>query len=223
MPYSASALGVLPPLWSKAAKKPRPVLTFSDWAVSTLLILAPAAPGWPRGDDGGDERGSHGRPRAGRRQAARRRTAPIGPHGRMLKRRGSSPACVSERNLNTERGKSPLGRQHLVRARHARSPVTLRKKDRCAHAQVSAMCLLVAGLYGRRDTPERTLCRAASSCASSLAAGLFTAHAELREFGPRILMRWPACHLRSQQSQIQPCRSWVAGPKFQPPMRDPHR
>jgi hypothetical protein len=27
----------------------------------------------------------------------------------MLKRRGSSPACVSERNLNTERGKSPLG------------------------------------------------------------------------------------------------------------------
>jgi hypothetical protein len=104
---------------------------------------------------------------------------PIGPHGRMLKRRGSSPACVSEKNLNTERGKSPWVRQHLVRARHARSPVTLRKKDRCAHAQVSAMCLLVAGLYGRRDTPERTLCPAASSCASSLAAGLFTARSQI--------------------------------------------
>ena len=36
MPYSASALGVLPPLWSRAAKKPRPVLTFSDWVVFTL-------------------------------------------------------------------------------------------------------------------------------------------------------------------------------------------
>ena len=46
--------------------------------------------------------------RAGRQQAARRRTAPIGPHSRMFKRCGSSPVCVSERNLNTERGKSPL-------------------------------------------------------------------------------------------------------------------
>src|ERR1022692_2285745 len=36
MPYSASALGVLPPLWSRAAKKPRPVLTFSDWVTFTL-------------------------------------------------------------------------------------------------------------------------------------------------------------------------------------------
>src|ERR1700728_3356864 len=33
MPYSASALGVLPPLWSRAAKKPRPVPTFSNWVV----------------------------------------------------------------------------------------------------------------------------------------------------------------------------------------------
>src|SRR5271165_1687393 len=98
MPYSASALGVLPPLWSRAAKKPRPVLTFSDWAVFTFLILAPAVPGWPRGDDGGDERRRHGRPRAGRRQAARRRTAPIGPHAQAAR---SSPACVSEKNLNT--------------------------------------------------------------------------------------------------------------------------
>src|SRR5271156_4940306 len=36
MPYSASALGVLPPLWSRAAKKPRPVLTFSNWVVFTV-------------------------------------------------------------------------------------------------------------------------------------------------------------------------------------------
>jgi predicted ATPase/class 3 adenylate cyclase/DNA-binding CsgD family transcriptional regulator len=36
MPYSASARGVLPPLWSRAAKKPRPALTFSDWVVFTL-------------------------------------------------------------------------------------------------------------------------------------------------------------------------------------------
>src|ERR1700733_12907181 len=33
MPYSASALGVLPPLWSRAAKKPRPAPTFSNWVV----------------------------------------------------------------------------------------------------------------------------------------------------------------------------------------------
>src|SRR5579875_3941094 len=36
MPYSASALGVLPPLWSRAAKNPRPLLTFSSCAVFTL-------------------------------------------------------------------------------------------------------------------------------------------------------------------------------------------
>ena len=30
MPYSASAPGVLPPLWSRAAKKPVAVLTFSS-------------------------------------------------------------------------------------------------------------------------------------------------------------------------------------------------
>ena len=35
MPYSSSAFGVLPPLWSRAAKKPRPVLTFSNWSVFT--------------------------------------------------------------------------------------------------------------------------------------------------------------------------------------------
>src|ERR1700730_5748664 len=104
MPYSASALGVLPPLWSRAAKKPRPVLTFSDWAVFTFLILAPAASLWPRGDDGAISGAVTAVPGPGRRQAVRRRT-------------------------------------------------------------------------GRRGTPERTLCRAASLCASWRAAGLFTAHA----------------------------------------------
>src|SRR5450432_3473134 len=49
MPYPASALGVLPPLWSRAAKKPRPVLIFSDWIAFTLPILAPAVRGWPAG------------------------------------------------------------------------------------------------------------------------------------------------------------------------------
>lgn len=119
-------------------------------------------------------------PRAGRQQAARRRTAPIGPHGRTFKRCGSSPVCVREELEHRNAGNLPYARQHLVGALHARSPVTLRKKDRGTYAQVSAMCLLVAGLYGRRDTPERTLCRAATSCASSLAAGLFTAHADER-------------------------------------------
>ena len=38
MPYSASALGVLPPLWSRAAKKPRPVLILSSWEVITFLF-----------------------------------------------------------------------------------------------------------------------------------------------------------------------------------------
>src|SRR5690348_4362001 len=36
MPYSASALGVLPPLWSSAAKKPWPVLIFSYCVVFTV-------------------------------------------------------------------------------------------------------------------------------------------------------------------------------------------
>src|SRR5689334_3340210 len=36
MPYSASALGVLPPLWSSAAKKPWPVLIFSYCVVFTI-------------------------------------------------------------------------------------------------------------------------------------------------------------------------------------------
>ena len=35
-PYSASALGVLPPLWSRAAKNPRPVLIFSNWVMFTF-------------------------------------------------------------------------------------------------------------------------------------------------------------------------------------------
>src|SRR6516162_7331635 len=50
MPYSASALGVLPPLWSSAAKKPRPVLTFSNWVVFTLPYSG-TREGWctPRG------------------------------------------------------------------------------------------------------------------------------------------------------------------------------
>src|SRR6266496_411132 len=48
MLYSARALGVLPPLWSRAAKKPRPVLTFSDWVVSTLPYSGTrhAGPDW---------------------------------------------------------------------------------------------------------------------------------------------------------------------------------
>jgi len=65
-----------------------------------------AGSGWPRGDGGG-ERGSHGRPRVRRRQAASRKRAPAGPHGRTLRRRGRSPAWVPGKNLNTERGKSP--------------------------------------------------------------------------------------------------------------------
>src|ERR1017187_5579204 len=90
MPYSASAPGVLPPLWSRAAKKPRPVLTFSDWVVFTLPYSGTSPPELAQGDDGGDQRGGPGR------------TAPIEPHGRMFKRCRSSPVCVSERNLNTE-------------------------------------------------------------------------------------------------------------------------
>src|SRR5580704_19432585 len=45
MPYSASALGVLPPLWSSAAKKPWPAPTFSACAVFTLphCVTRPAA------------------------------------------------------------------------------------------------------------------------------------------------------------------------------------
>src|SRR5580700_9292479 len=44
MPYSASALGVLPPLWSSAAKKPWPPATFSACAVFTLphCVTSPA-------------------------------------------------------------------------------------------------------------------------------------------------------------------------------------
>src|SRR5690348_10228904 len=76
MPYSASALGVLPPLWSRAAKKPRPVRTFSDWVVFTLPYSRTRPTGLaPRGD-GADERGGDGRP-PGRQTAGRqRRTAP---------------------------------------------------------------------------------------------------------------------------------------------------
>src|SRR5580693_10192380 len=42
MPYSSRAFGVLPPLWSKAAKKPRPSRIFSSCVVSMAPILAPA-------------------------------------------------------------------------------------------------------------------------------------------------------------------------------------
>jgi hypothetical protein len=40
MPYSPSALGVLPPLWSRAAKKPSPDAICSRCAMSTGDILA---------------------------------------------------------------------------------------------------------------------------------------------------------------------------------------
>src|SRR5258708_30027201 len=78
MPYSASALGVLPPLWSRAAKKPRPVLTFSDWIVFTLPYSGTSRTGAdPHGADRGDQRDGHGRPP--RRQTAGR-PAPNGPN-----------------------------------------------------------------------------------------------------------------------------------------------
>src|SRR5215472_16200524 len=40
MPYSASAFGVLPPLWSSAARNPRPERTFSSCVASMPAILA---------------------------------------------------------------------------------------------------------------------------------------------------------------------------------------
>src|SRR5262249_17229380 len=40
MPYSASAFGVLPPLWSSAAKNPRPERIFSSCMASMPAILA---------------------------------------------------------------------------------------------------------------------------------------------------------------------------------------
>src|SRR5215469_4576198 len=65
MPYSASAFGVLPPLWSSAAKNPRPKRTFSSCAGSIATIL-PA----PK------EREQRGRPNGGHRAtAARTRSA----------------------------------------------------------------------------------------------------------------------------------------------------
>src|SRR6266851_4476673 len=106
MPYSASALGVLPPLWSRAAKKPRPVLTFSAWVVFTLPYsgTSPTGPA-PVGMTGAMSAAVTAVPRAGRQQAARRPTAPI---GRMFKRCPSSPVCVPKKNLNTETGISPV-------------------------------------------------------------------------------------------------------------------
>src|SRR5260221_5463143 len=77
MPYSASAFGVLPPLWSRAAKKPRPVMTFSDWVVFTLRYSGTSRTRLAPGVDGGDERGGYGRPPA--RETASRQ-APHGPH-----------------------------------------------------------------------------------------------------------------------------------------------
>src|SRR5260221_2430390 len=77
MPYSASAFGVLPPLWSRAAKKPRPVMTFSDWVVFTLRYSGTSRTGLGPGVDGGDERGGCGRPPA---PEAAGRQAPDRPH-----------------------------------------------------------------------------------------------------------------------------------------------
>jgi hypothetical protein len=54
MPYSASALGVLPPLWSRAAKKPRPVPTFSYWVVFTLPYSGTSRTELAQGDDGAE-------------------------------------------------------------------------------------------------------------------------------------------------------------------------
>ena len=42
MPYSFSALGVLPPLWSSAAMKPAPLCIFLNWS----LFMANYLPGW---------------------------------------------------------------------------------------------------------------------------------------------------------------------------------
>src|SRR6266581_2994608 len=71
MPYSASALGVLPPLWSRAAKKPRPVPTFSDWVVFTLPYSGtqpyrPAPGGMTAAMSGAVATAPHARGRAGR-------------------------------------------------------------------------------------------------------------------------------------------------------------
>ena len=86
-----------------------------------------------------------------------------------VKRCGSSPVCVSERRLNTEtRGKLPRVRQHLVGALDARSPVTLRKKDRGAYAQVSAVMACKGSartVVGMRS--ELVILRPAGVCAEA--------------------------------------------------------
>src|ERR1700682_3009950 len=45
MPYSFSAFGVLPPLWSSAAMNPAPLLAFVYWS-SCMFISLPAALSW---------------------------------------------------------------------------------------------------------------------------------------------------------------------------------
>src|SRR6266568_7267307 len=95
MPYSASALGVLPPLWSRAAKKPRPVLTFSDWVVFTLPYSGTSRTGWPRGDDGAmrDDGRPPGRETAGR-QAPNGAKSSRRPHVQSVRK--FSGLCVRE-------------------------------------------------------------------------------------------------------------------------------
>src|ERR1035441_3693912 len=143
MPYSASALGVLPPLWSRAAKKPRPVLTFSDWVVFTFLILAPALRSWPRGMTGR----SAGRSRPdGPNRAAR-------PHVQAVPK--FTGLCVREELEHRNAGNLPCVRQHLADALHARSPVTPRKKDRGAYAQVSVLLGYWLAERASRDGADR--------------------------------------------------------------------
>jgi len=85
---------------------------------------------------------------------------------------------VSERRLNTEtRGKLPRVRQHLVGALHARSPVTLRKKDRGAYAQVSAAKRGTLGHSGCHHHRAKRGYRCASALTADTAQGLDMASA----------------------------------------------
>src|SRR5689334_14747532 len=66
MPYSASAFGVLPPLWSRAAKKPRPDPMCSRCVTSMAILTFRVATGcsggtrWPSGYSGVRMRQSEG-------------------------------------------------------------------------------------------------------------------------------------------------------------------
>src|SRR5580704_15272759 len=62
MPYSASAFGVLPPLWSRAAKNPRPDPTFSNWIVFTLPHSGTTYRAGPNGMTRAVSTGGDGRP-----------------------------------------------------------------------------------------------------------------------------------------------------------------